>query len=315
MHRTSRSAGVLALATAALLTLTACGGSGDPLSTETTGDSTATDEATAGGDVESVVVGSANFSESVLLAHIYAGALQEAGIDATTNTGIGSREIYLKALEDGSIDVIPEYTGALGFFYDPEFSETDPDAVYRAIQDLIPEDFVVLERSEAEDNDSVVVTRETAEQYGLNSIGDLAEQAGELSFGAPPEFETRPQGLSGLQETYGIEFASFRPLTGQALVQALQNGQIDAANIFSTDPAIVVNDFVVLEDTEKLFGSQNMVPLVRAEVADAVRDPLNAVSAALTTEKVTEMLRQTDVEQRNPEEVAQEFLEEVRIRS
>lgn len=314
MHRTSRSAGVLALAAAALLTLTACGGSGDPLSSETTDDSTATDTAT-GGDVESVVVGSANFSESILLAHIYAGALQEAGIDATTNTGIGSREIYLKALEDGSIDVIPEYTGALGFFYDPEFAETDPDAVYDAIQDLIPEDFVVLERSEAEDNDSVVVTKETAEQFGLNSIGDLSERAAELSFGAPPEFETRPQGLAGLQEAYGIEFASFRPLTGQALVQALQNGQIDAANIFSTDPAIVVNDFVVLEDTEKVFGSQNMVPLVRAEVADTVRDPLNAVSAALTTEKVTEMLRQTDVEQRNPEEVAQEFLEEVRIRS
>jgi osmoprotectant transport system substrate-binding protein len=315
MTRISRPAGVLALATAALLTLTACGGGGDPMSTAT-GDSTATGAQTpAGGSDESVVVGSANFSESILLAHIYAGALEAAGIDASTNTGIGSREIYLKALEDGSIDVIPEYTGALGFFYDPEFAETDPDAVYEAIQGLIPEDFVVLERSEAEDNDSVVVTRETAEQYGLNSIDDLAERAGELSFGAPPEFETRPQGLPGLQETYGIEFAGFRPLTGQALVQALQNGQIDAANIFSTDPAILVNDFIVLEDTENLFGSQNMVPLVRAEKADLVRDPLNAVSAALTTEKVTEMLRQTDVEQRNPEEVAQEFLEGVRIRS
>lgn len=310
MTRTSRSAGVLALATAALLTLTACGGGSDPTSTAD-GDSTATGaETTGGGSDESVVVGSANFSESILLAHVYAGALKNAGVNASTNTGIGSREIYLKALEDGSIDVIPEYTGALGFFYDPEFAETDPDAVFEAIQGLIPEDFAVLERSEAEDNDSVVVTQETAEQYDLSSIGDLADVAGELSFGAPPEFETRPQGLSGLQSTYGVEFSSFRPLTGQALVQALQNGQIDAANIFSTDPAIVVNDLVVLEDTEKLFGSQNMVPLVRAEVADLVRDPLNAVSAALTTEKVTEMLRQTDVEQRNPEEVAAEFLEE-----
>jgi osmoprotectant transport system substrate-binding protein len=310
MHRTSRSAGVLALATAALLTLTACGGSSDPLSTETTGDSTATDSATDGGSGESVVIGSANFSESVLLANIYAGALNNAGVEASTNTGIGSREIYLSALEDGSIDVIPEYTGALGFFYDPEFSETDPDAVYEAIQGLLPEDFVVLDRAEAENNDSVVVTQATAEEYGLAAIPDLADVAGELSFGAPPEFETRPQGLSGLQETYGVEFASFRPLTGQALVQALQNGQIDAANIFSTDPAIVVNDFVVLEDTEKLFGSQNMVPLVRAEVADTVRDALNAVSAELTTEQVTEMLRQTDVEQRNPEDVAAEFLEQ-----
>jgi osmoprotectant transport system substrate-binding protein len=306
MHRTTRSAGLLAVATAALLALTACGGSSDPLATETTDGSTTTE----GTGTESVVIGSANFSESVLLANIYAGALTNAGVEASTNTGIGSREIYLNALADGSIDVIPEYTGALGFFYDPEFSETDPQAVYDAIQGLLPEDFVVLDRAEAENNDSVVVTQATAEEYGLTAIADLADVAGELSFGAPPEFETRPQGLSGLQETYGVEFASFRPLTGQALVQALQNGQIDAANIFSTDPAIVVNDFVVLEDTEKLFGSQNMVPLVRAEVADAVRDALNAVSAELTTERVTEMLRQTDVEQRNPEDVAAEFLEE-----
>lgn len=310
MHRTSRSAGVLALATAALLTMTACGGSSDPLSSETTDASTATGSATDGGGGEEIVIGSANFSESVLLANIYAGALNNAGVNASTNTGIGSREIYLNALEDGSIDVIPEYTGALGFFYDPEFSETDPQAVYDAIQELLPEDFVVLDRAEAENNDSVVVTQETAEEYDLAAIPDLADVAGELSFGAPPEFETRPQGLSGLQETYGVEFASFRPLTGQALVQALQNGQIDAANIFSTDPAIVVNDFVVLEDTEKLFGSQNMVPLVRAEVADTVRDALDAVSAELTTERVTEMLRQTDVEQRNPEDVAAEFLEQ-----
>jgi len=310
MHRTSRSAGVLALATAALLTLTACGGSSDPLSSETTDDSTATGSATDGGGGEEIVIGSANFSESVLLANIYAGALNNAGVNASTNTGIGSREIYLNALEDGSIDVIPEYTGALGFFYDPEFSETDPQAVYDAIQELLPEDFVVLDRAEAENNDSVVVTQETAEEYDLAAIPDLADVAGELSFGAPPEFETRPQGLSGLQETYGVEFSSFRPLTGQALVQALQNGQIDAANIFSTDPAIVVNHIVVLEVNQKLFGSQNMVPLVRADVADTVRDALNAVSAELTTERVTEMLRQTDVEQRNPEDVAAEFLEQ-----
>ena len=219
MKRTSRSAGVLALATAALLTLTACGGGSDPMSTAD-GDSTATGaETTGSGSDEAVVVGSANFSESILLAHIYAGALKNAGVNASTNTGIGSREIYLRALEDGSIDVIPEYTGALGFFYDPEFSETDPDAVYEAIQGLIPEDFAVLERSEAEDNDSIVVTQETADEYGLSAIGDLADVAGELSLGAPPEFETRPQGISGLQETYGVEFSSFRPLTGQALVR------------------------------------------------------------------------------------------------
>lgn len=300
-----RTRPLLALAVAALVGFTACGGgSADPMDTGTDADGT-TEPAPAG----DIVVGSANFSESILLAHIYAGALSNDGINATTNTGIGSREIYLRALEDGSIDVIPEYTGALGFFYDSDFSETDPEAVYAAVEALLPEDFVMLAKSEAENNDSVAVTRETADEFGLTTIEDLAEVAAEMTFAAPPEFQERPQGIPGLEREYGLTFAGFQALTGQALVQALVNGQVQAANIFTTDPAIVVNDLVVLEDTEALFGSQNMVPLVRADVADQIREVLDAVSAALTTEKVSELLRRTDVDQENPDDVARDFLE------
>ena len=311
MHRTSHTARVLALGVAAMLGLAACGGGSDPLDTDSPPESTdgGTETATTGDDGEPIVVGSADFSESILMAHIYAGALNAAGINATTNTGIGSREIYLRALEDGSVDVIPEYTGALGFFYDDAFSETDPDAVYDAVQELLPEEFTMLARSEAEDNDSLTVTAETAQEHGLTTIADLADVAGEMTLGAPPEFQSRPQGIPGLESTYGLTFAAFQPLTGNALVQALVNGQIQVANIFTTDPAIVVNDLVVLEDTESLFGSQNMVPLVRTEDADRVREVLDAVSAALTTEKVSAMLEQTDVQQRNPEDVAREFLD------
>ncbi|NLJ54066.1 MAG: ABC transporter substrate-binding protein [Intrasporangiaceae bacterium] len=323
-----RTRPALALAAAALIGLTACGGNGaDPLDTGVDADTgTATDSATedpsgsttgadaddpdAGGDDgEEIVVGSADFSESILLAHIYAGALNDAGINATTNTGIGSREIYIRALQDGSVDVIPEYTGALGFFLDESFSETDPDAVYAAVQELLPDGLTVLEKSNAENNDSVAVTRETADEYGLTAIGDLADVAGEMTFAAPPEFQERPQGLPGLEETYGLTFQAFQPLRGTALVQALVNGQVDAANIFTTDPAIVVNDLVVLEDTEALFGSQNMVPLVRSEDADRVREALDVVSAALTTETVSEMLRRTDVDQENHDAVARSFLD------
>lgn len=318
MHR-PRSA--LALAAAALIGLTACGGNdADPLDTGTDADGGTAfdgtdgtddaDDATApGGDGEQIVVGSADFSESILLAHIYAGALNDAGIDATTNTGIGSREIYIRALEDGSVDVIPEYTGALGFFLDDGFSETDPDAVYAAVTDLLPDGLSILEKSNAENNDSVAVTRETADEHGLTAIGDLSEIASDFTFAAPPEFQERPQGLPGLEQTYGLTFSSFQPLRGTALVQALVNGQVDAANIFTTDPAIVVNDLVVLEDTEALFGSQNMVPLVRTEDADRVREALDAVSAALTTEEVSEMLRRTDVDQENHDAVARDFLD------
>lgn len=294
---------ILALTAAAALALTACGAGDDPLAT---GTPSASEPGTG-----AITVGSANFSESVLLAEIYAGALRAEGIEATTRTNIGSREVYLRALEDGSIDLVPEYTGALALHYDPEFDETDPQEVYAALRDLLPEDLTVLEMSSAEDKDSLVVTQETAEEYDLETVADLKGVAGDLTLAAPPEFKTRPQGIPGLEESYGVEFGEFRPLTGQALVQALTNGQVDVANVFSTDPAIAVNDLVTLTDTEQLFGSQNVVPLiVEAKATESVKDTLNAVSEALTTEALTEMLRQTDIENQDPEDVAAQFLAE-----
>jgi osmoprotectant transport system substrate-binding protein len=166
----------------------------------------------------------------------------------------------------------------------------------------------VLDKSAAEDNDSIVVTKQTADAKKLTTIADLASVAGSMTLAGPPEMKTRPQGVPGLKRDYGVVFKSFRPLTGQALVQALKNGQVDAANIFSTDPAIAANGFVVLQDTKKLFGSQNIVPLVRSDVADQVAPALNAVSAVLTTANLSAMLQETDIEKKDPKTVAQEFL-------
>ena len=298
-----RMTSAVALIAASLLGLTACGSSDDPLAS-----STPTGSASAIASGGPIVVGGANFSESTLLAEIYAGALKAKGIDATTKPNIGSREIYLRALEDNSVQVFPEYTGALAFNYDKAYTGTDPDEVYQHVQQVLPKTLTVLDKSAAEDNDSIVVTQATADKYKLKSIADLKAVANDLTLTAPPEFKGRPQGIPGLEKTYGVMFKSFRPLTGQGIVQALKNGQADAANIFSTDPAIAANGFVQLEDTEKLFGSQNIVPLVRADRADEVKAALNAVSAKLTTEAVAGMLKQTDIDKKDPKAVAQEFL-------
>ncbi len=297
-----RLSAAVALATAGILGLAACGSSSDPLSTDSSSSGTS---AAGGGDI---VVGSANFSESVLLAEIYAGALRAKGVNATTKPNIGAREIYLRAIEDNSVQVLPEYTGALALYYDKTFDKTDPTEVYDALKGLIPSDLEVLDKSAAEDNDSIVVTQQTADSKNLASIGDLKGVAGDMTLAAPPEFQSRPQGVPGLKRVYGVSFKRFKALTGQTLVQALKNGQVDAANIFSTDPAIAANNFVVLEDTKKLFGSQNIVPLVRKDVADQVSGALNAVSAALTTDKLSALLQQTDVEKKDPKDVAQQFL-------
>ena len=297
-----RTTSAIALLAASILGLTACGSGSDPLASDSPAASA------SGGSGQPIVVGGANFSESTLLAEIYAGALRAKGLNATTKPNIGSREIYLRALEDNSVQVFPEYTGALALFYDKAFTGTDPEEVYAHVKEVIPDTLVVLDKSVAEDNDSIVVTKQTATEKGLTKIDDLAPVAGDLSLAAPPEFKERPQGIPGLEKTYGVTFGSFRPLTGQGVVQALKNGQVDAANIFSTDPAIAANEFVQLEDTKKLFGSQNIVPLVRADRADEVRDALNAVSAKLTTESIAQMLKQTDIDKKDPKAVAEEFL-------
>ena len=132
----------------------------------------ATGTQAAGSDL---TIGSANFPENVILANIYAQALQAQGATVDTQLNIGSRETYMPGLEDGSIDLIPEYTGVLLQYFDPEATAVSSEDVYAALPEALPENLTVLEQSEAEDKDAIVVTRETADEFGLTSIADLAE--------------------------------------------------------------------------------------------------------------------------------------------
>ena len=237
----------LAVAVSATLFAAAGCGGGDPL---------AASGSEGSGDPDTVTVGSADFPESALLAEIYAGALEAKGVEVKKTLNIGSREAYIPALQDGSIDLIPEYTGVLLHYFDDKATATESEAVYTDLQAALPETLAVLDKAEAEDKDVVAVTQETADEYSLTSIADLEPVAGELVLGGPPEWKTRKQGLPGLEEVYGLEFESFRPLDagGPLTVQALKNGQVDAANLFSTDPIIEANGFVVLDDPEDLFA-------------------------------------------------------------
>ena len=145
-------------------------------------------------------------------------------------------------------------------------------------------------------------------QWSLKAIPDLAAHQADLTLGAPPEFKTRQQGLVGLKSVYNITPKEFRPLQSQATVEALKNGQVKAANIFSTDPSIAANGFVVLEDPKSLFGSDNVVPLVRTEKADSVKAALNAVSAKLDTTSLADMVKQVVVDKKDASAVAKTWL-------
>lgn len=304
-----RRTALLTLALSATLGLAACGGGSDPLDSE--GDAPA---GTGSGseDAGSITVGSANFPENELLAEIYAAALENAGVEVSTQLNIGSREAYIAGIQDGSVDVLPEYTGGLATYLNPEITATSSEDVLADLEENLPEDLQVLEISDAENKDSLVVTGETAEELGLTSIADLEPHAGEMTLGGPPEFESRPNGVDGLAEVYGLEFASFRSLSAGAnlTVQSLANGQVDVANIFTTDPAVEENGFVVLEDPESLFAAQNIVPLLRGDAVDpTVEEALNGVSAELTTENLTAMMVQVLTDGDDPSAVAQEFVD------
>lgn len=302
-----------ALAAIAALTATVVlAGCGSGTSS-TSSSSSATGGATAPGaqsGAVSITVGSANFGESVLLMEIYAGALKAKGITVATKPKIGARPVYVPALQDGSIDLIPEYSGSILRYFDPAATAVSSDAVYAALPAAVGADLKVLAQSAAEDKDSIAVTKETAATYNLTSIGDLKPVAGDMVFGAEPQFETRPEGLPGLKEKYGVEFGSFQVTDagGPVSVTALLNGQVDATDIFTTDPAIAANGFVVLADPENLYAAQNVVPLIRADKATPeVQAALDAVSKVLTTQDLIDLNAKTAAGAA-PETVAADWL-------
>lgn len=300
-----------ALAVVAALALTGCGSDdGNPLAT---GGATGTATAGTTGSAEAaIVVGSANFPENELLAQIYAKALAAKGASVSTRLNIGSRETYIPALQDGSIDLLPEYTGVLLQYFDKDATAVTPDDVFTALQGALPSGLIVLDRSQAEDKDAVVVTRETAEKYSLKTIADLAPVAKDLVLGGPPEWKTRPTGVPGLEKVYGLTFKEFKPLdvAGPLSVQALKNGQVQAVNLFTTQSAIKANDFVVLDDPKNLFAAQNVVPLIReSKATDVVRSTLNAISAALTTDELAALVKQVEVDKADAAEVAETWLQ------
>jgi len=247
------------------------------------------------GDLKTIRVGSADFPESKIIAEIYAQALEANGFDIGRQFGIGSRETYIPAVQDHSIDLIPEYTGNLLQYFEPETPATTPDAVLLGLFKALPGDLSILYPSPAEDKDTLAVTEETAQRWNLKSIEDLAQHSAEVKVGGPSEFQTRQTGLVGLKSKYGLDIApaNFVAISdggGPATVQALNSGAITAANIFSTSPAIEQHHLVVLEDPKNVFLAANVVPLVASQkMSNELKTVLDAVSAKLTTEALIEL--------------------------
>ena len=267
------------------------------------------------GDLKSIVVGSADFPESKIIAEMYAQALEVNGFTVGRQYGIGSRETYIPAVRDHSIDLIPEYTGSLLQYFDSETDVTTPNDVLLALFRALPGDLSILNPSPAEDKDTVAVSSETAQRWNLKTIGDLAAHSPEVKFGAPSEFLNRTEGMPGLKETYGLDvpeknFVAISDGGGPATVRALTGGTVTAANIFSTSPAIKQNNLVVLEDPKNNFPAANVVPLVSSQKkSDQLKTVLDAVSAKLTTDDLIRLNTETTGNSGiNPDEAAQNWV-------
>jgi osmoprotectant transport system substrate-binding protein len=304
----------LLLAAVLALGVVACG---DDLDESNDSGSTST-ESDSGGDEAAkpaITVGSANFPENVVLAEIYAGALSAKDFDVSKKLNIGSREALFPALKNGEITVVPEYTGALlSYLTEAKSDAKETGEQVDAIKAELPSSLTLLEPSAAEDKDTITCNKETVDKFGLQSIEDLAKVGDQITIGGPPEFAERAGfGIKALKRVYGAEFKKFQPLdvAGPLTVAALKDNKVQCANLFSTQSAIPANGFVTLEDPKGLVESEAVIPLISKEAATPeVTETLDAVSGALTTDNLKELVKRVEVDKDDAEAVAEDFLSE-----
>jgi osmoprotectant transport system substrate-binding protein len=252
-----------------------------------------------------VTVAAFGFTESRVLAELYAQAMEAKGIPVQRALDLASREVVEPALEQGVVDFVPEYSGTALEFLNRAAGQATSDAA--ATYGLLRAAFstrgvTTLDPAPAQDQNALAVTRETATRLGLSRVSDLAPVDHQLVFGAPPECPERRFCLAGLIAVYGLAFREFRPLDagGPLTIGALEGNEIDVGLIFTTSPAIVTSGLVLLEDDKGLQPAENVVPVVRTPVlerhGDTLSEAVNAVSRLLTTQELVGLNRRVEVD-------------------
>jgi osmoprotectant transport system substrate-binding protein len=309
----------LALGALALV-LAACGSSSTSTTTSTTAASPAT--TTAAGSASSgpgvgkpaVTIGDKNFAEENILGSLYAQALQAKGYQVTLQENIGSTEIIYKDLTAGRIDLYPEYTGVLlSAIAEQTKNPASAQAAYAEAKAFVEKDgLTLLDYTPFYDSDELATLPAYAAQHHLSSIADLKPLGKQVTLGAPPEFATRFEGLVGLKQEYGV-VPTFKPIAIELSYKALESGQVDVQNVFSTDGQLLGGKFKLLADPKHVFGFQNVAPVVRQSVltaeGPAFAETLNKVSALLTIPAIQQMNAAVSIDKESATSVAQKFLQ------
>ena len=261
-----------------------------------------------------VVIGSTNFSEQLIVANLYSDVLQHAGVKTVLKTNLGAREAVEPALAHGQLDLYPEYAGTLLLFLNAK-DTTQANDLTTAVPALKTElgnvGATVLQPAPAIDSNVFVVTKATASKYHLKTVSDLKPVGSQLILGAPPECPQRPTCLIGLTNTYGIHFKSFTATdeAGPVTVSALKTGEVQVAELFSSDGNAVENGFVELIDNKHLQPADHLIPVIRKAVdTAAVSSALNKLSAKLTTVQLSDLNIKVNVDHDDPTAEATQWL-------
>jgi osmoprotectant transport system substrate-binding protein len=305
MRRPRRIAQALVFAVLALAAVSACGNADD----ETGGSQP------QGLDLN-VTLGTKNFDEQFLLGQLYKQALAARGYKVTLKQNIGSTEVIDGSLQRGEIDGYPEYLGvAATVLARQDVEGRNAQQTYDIARNFYGSRGQTLsEQTRFENVDAIATTVFFAQRHGLQSLTDLRKLR-HFTLGARPEFEDRVQGLQGMQSTYGLTNATLRPLAIGTQYKALDRGDIQTANVFSTDGQLANGQYKVLEDPKRLFGYQHAALVIdRAKLkrlgGDRFMNVIDRLNARLTTPALIEMNRAVSVEGLEPAAVAQRFLTE-----
>lgn len=284
-------------------------------------DTTTSDSSDAGEPKDPIVVAAYNFSESEIIANLYAGALNAAGNPAEVQS-LTNREVVIPAVTKNELQAVGEYVGTLTEFLNkdingpdaPAKASSDLDATMTNLSELAKQkNLVVLDPAAAQNQNAYAVTKDFAEKNDLKTLSDLGERSKDdpVVLGGPPECPKRPFCQPGLEDTYGLEVAEFKSLDagGPLTKSALDQGKIDIGMVLTSDGSLERLNLVVLEDDKKLQTVDNVVPVLNQGAANAgVNDVLNQVSAKLTTEDLQELNESVDQNREKPADVADAWL-------
>jgi len=316
----------IALLAALALLLGACG-EDEGTTTGGSGGSQAQSEATPqGGQIRrnpanaetTLTIGSKNFTEQQVLGQIYAQGLEAAGYTVKTDLNLGDERTALRALKRGTIDAYPEYTGtALLSFFGVQSDELpdDPQEAYQDVRAGFAEDGLrAFPPTPFTSSNEIAVTRETAEKHGLRRISDLAKVDQDFTLYGSPECRQRLDCLLGLRQVYDLDFERFVPIDIAQRHEVLTSGRADVSVVFTTDPQIRRERFVLLEDDRNMFPPYNSTLVMQEETARRAGPDLERtitlLQRDLTDEAMQELNARVDLDRQTPEAVARQYLEE-----